>query len=659
MFITAGFAVVIALILGWWLLAGRTSVSEEGDSTPPLISRTLLGSLPRKSASSADTSHLAAGLQPPTNMWLSGMVLQQRPQVVYPSPLSFKAQASGFELGLPTINTTATTITGSHVPGIVADLGATDFVLTKYDKLSATLTYRRDNQPLGSLTLSEGSPFVDYRAQADTTIALSALNPSDILEQGAHYVRYRSNGHVYALYGAQASVRAAAAGIRVMVPAGKTVSFYALPGSTDLLKPYAGAIFTSVAVSHQQQGNTVRTTFSFKTGRQKPTVFVVPAYEHSDGKVLGEYPSIYGPMRAYAGTRFTTTVPSVTPSASLDLTKLTAAHKHTLTQLLAQDVAATTIDKQDSYYAGKQLARAANLLDIAEQLHDTASATKLKTILHRAFASRLTSSYFYYDTKLHGVTAANIAFGAQNFNDHHFHYGYWLYAGSIVGKYDPGFVQQYESWLNLLAADIADYRSGDTFPQGRYYDPYAAHSWADGLAPFADGNDQESSSEAMHAWNGVALWGQVTHNSALAQTGSWMLAGESHTAATTWRTVNTSTPALRSYTSPVVGIAFGGKRTYSTWFSDDPAAKLGIQLIPMDPGMAASMAGDGHIRKTITASIPGDNFNVALGDYALMYLALANPQQAAQLLSRQTVIDDGDSATYLHAFIFAQLDSRA
>ncbi|HEX7210899.1 MAG TPA: glycosyl hydrolase, partial [Propionibacteriaceae bacterium] len=46
----------------------------------------------------------------------------------------------------------------------------------------------------------------------------------------------------------------------------------------------------------------------------------------------------------------------------------------------------------------------------------------------------------------------------------------------------------------------------------RTFDAYAGHSWASGTAPFADGNNQESSSEAITAWTGLALWAKASAN---------------------------------------------------------------------------------------------------------------------------------------------------
>ena len=58
--------------------------------------------------------------------------------------------------------------------------------------------------------------------------------------------------------------------------------------------------------------------------------------------------------------------------------------------------------------------------------------------------------------------------------------------------------------------DIASGRRGDpAFPFFRVFDPYAGHSWAAGDAVAGDGNNQESSSEAMAAWTAFVLLGEL------------------------------------------------------------------------------------------------------------------------------------------------------
>jgi endo-1,3(4)-beta-glucanase len=650
-------AALLLVVVGTTLVIRRTHQPAEDiistGPTIPLVNAASLQALPHKSASTADLSHLASSLVPPTNTWFSGMVLQKTPNVVYPMPLSFLAKDNGFEIGLPTVASTATAITGEHVPGMAADLGATGFQLTRYDKVSATLTYHGTSGTIGQAVITEGSPFVFYTATKAGVMTLSGINPADILERSSHYIRYTRSGHTYVVSTKAGTLTLSGGVVSATVQAGAVTTLYALPSPTDALKSYADTAVQSVAVSHSQTTTNVNTVFNYKTTTGKATAFAAMPYTAISGTRITSYESIYGPMPVYAGTSFKTTAAIVTPANTLDISKLSTDQKNQLIASLPADVAATKIDQQDSYYAGKQLARAANLLSIAEQLQQSASIDKLRTTVRDGFAKRLGAGYFYYDTGLHGVAATTKGFGSEDFNDHHFHYGYWLYAGSVLARYDTGFVSQYKDQLNLLAADIASYQVSNQFPLTRTYDPYAGHSWAAGLSPFADGNNQESSSEAINAWNGVALWGAATKNQALEQTGTWMLANETNTAQKAWRSVDTSDTAISNYSSPVASLNFGGKRTYSTFFSDQAAAKLGIQLIPMNPEQV-SFQNDAAASKVISATIQHDNYNVPLGDYILMYLALRDPAKASILSAKQTTIDDGNSKTYLQAWIFSQ-----
>ena len=624
-----------------------------------LVDRATLDSLPKKSASSADVSRLANGIIPPTNSWLSGMVLQSTPLPVFPMPLSFLAKDNGFEIGLPTVTSSAAVITGGHTPGIIGQIsGATGFKLSRYDKISATLDYSKGTQLLGKLTLAEGSPFVFYHATTNSTINLGGVGA--ISASSSNYLRYNKGGHDYVVVTNGATINKSGNSASISLSKDSLVTFYALPGSgNDPLKTYAGNELSEVTTNYGTNGNNSTTTFDYKTANNKPTVFVPMNYSHLSGSnaTLVTYDSIYGPMSAVSGNTFTLNTPQITASTELDLSHLTAAHKQQLIATLQSDVAKTTITANDSYFAGKQLARAANLLDIAEQLGQTTQINQLKSILNTAFSARLGAKYFYYDTTIKGIAAQNSAFGSQDFNDHHFHYGYFIYAASILGKYDADFLKNNQKQINLLVADIASYDQTPDFPVERNFDPYAAHSWAAGLSPFADGNNQESSSEAINAWNGVAAWGKLTKNSQLESSATWMLSSESAAAKAAWRTVDTSASYLKNYKAPLTSLNFGGKRTYATFFSDEPGVKLAIQLIPMNPVMK-TLSSDPYIKSVINASITNNNYNVTLGDSDLMYMALADPARALGLVSSQkdSFIDDGNSRTYLDAWVYALND---
>lgn len=627
-------------------------------SDASILNRDMLKQLPTKAVSGAYLKRLASDITPPTNSWISGLALQEKPLAVFPMPLSFQALDTGFQVGLPIVTSDAKTITGGHTAGIDAKIdGATQFQLTRFDKTSATLTYAEGGNSLGELTIAQGSPYVFYRGTSNTTIKLAGATNAKV---DGGILRFNNAGQRYAVATHDnAKVSANDGQVTITVPKDGLATFYALPeGSADVLSEDSGNEIASVEATHDEKNGNSLTRFHYKTTNQKPTVVSTLPYQSvNDGKKLNlVYKSVYGDMLSRQGNEFTTSVPLIEASNELALDKLNDDQKRLVISDLQADSAEIVINAQDSYFAGKALARAATLLDIAKQLGQDDIAKQLQTVLKREFSARLGKDYFYYDNQLKGIAAQTAAFGSEDFNDHHFHYGYFIYAASILGKYDASFVDKYKDQVNILVADIASYETYPEFPAERNYDPYSAHSWAAGLSPFQDGNNQESSSEALNAYNGVVLWADVIGNNTLKKSGAWMLSNEIATANKAWRNVDTSASYLSKYTSPVASLSFGGKRTYTTFFSDESNTKLGIQLIPMSPVMETFKSDGGAIKEKLSAQDKPNDYNVALGDYLLMYLALSDKKAATEALDRQTdqFIDDGNSRTYLRAWIYAQ-----
>jgi endo-1,3(4)-beta-glucanase len=157
--------IVGGIVLGAALTAVYLMVRSSPVSGPPaqvdvsILDAATLDKLPKRAESTANLSRLSADILPPTNSWISGMVLQDKPMAVYPMPLSFQAVDTGFTIGLPTISSTETVISGGHSPAIDAEIkDARSFSLTRFDKTSATITYRGDTSDLGRLTITQGSP---------------------------------------------------------------------------------------------------------------------------------------------------------------------------------------------------------------------------------------------------------------------------------------------------------------------------------------------------------------------------------------------------------------------------------------------------------------------------------------------------------------------
>lgn len=628
-----------------------------------LFNQTSLNSLTKMNASTADISRIGNNIIPPTNSWISGMVLQSTAKPIYPLPLSFLAETNGFQIGLPNISSTSTAILGEHQPGIDAQIiGATNFSLVGYDKLMAKLSYSSsNNSQIGQLTLAEGSPYIYFRFSKSGSITLDNIGKPETIS--TEYLRYSFNNHDYfAVTSDGASISQSNGQILITSGSGGLVTFYALNlAQADFLRQYADNVLSSTHYSYQDTKNSVITTLDYQTINGQPTFIAALPYEkYINNPTSFSYSSIYGTMRVYKANQLEYSVPVGKFSNRLDISILTSNQKQELVSSLATDVSQTNINSTDSYFASKQIARAANLLSIAEQLNQQVAISQLKKLLNNAFDTWLTNTHFYYNPVIKGIVAQPNSFGSSDFNDHHFNYGYFIYAASILGQYDQSFINKHADQINLLVADIASYQTNSEFPIDRTYDPYAAHSWAAGLAPFSDGNNQESSSEAIQAWNGLVQWAKLTKNPTLESSGLWMLSNEEYTAQRIWRSVNLDGSGLQNYTSPTVGIIWGGKSVDATFFSAEPSAIVGIQLVPMDPAMASFKSDGQQITKNLNAAISNDNYNVPLGDYLLMYLSLVNPSKASQLSPTllNSNIDNGDSRTYLNAWIDIQLQTN-
>ena len=151
---------------------------------------------------------------------------------------------------------------------------------------------------------------------------------------------------------------------------------------------------------------------------------------------------------------------------------------------------------------------------------------KAKSILHKflsTFLDGANSDNLLYDVNFGGIITSNGLLNRQDdfgngwYNDHHFHYGYILYASAIMAKLNSTFIQDYGLHVDSLLNDVAHSRNQDSkndvegsfFPFVRHKSWFDGHSFASGLFPFGDGKSQESSSEAVNCYYGAYLWSLV------------------------------------------------------------------------------------------------------------------------------------------------------
>lgn len=143
------------------------------------------------------------------------------------------------------------------------------------------------------------------------------------------------------------------------------------------------------------------------------------------------------------------------------------------------------------------------------------------------WADVYSAQFFVYNSKFNTTVGYPSGYGSvQNFNDHHFHYGYFLRAAAMIGRADPAWLQAYLPMIDALRRDVATYDRSDTaYPFLREFSPFYGHSWANGTSD-AGGNDQESTSEAINFAVGLMELGQLTNNTEWRDLGLYMFEEE-------------------------------------------------------------------------------------------------------------------------------------
>ena len=269
----------------------------------------------------------------------------------------------------------------------------------------------------------------------------------------------------------------------------------------------------------------------------------------------------------------------------------------------------------DPYGFGKEIARLGRLALIADEFGQVNSSVIIRNYMKISLESALgienedgvvNSDPLKYEGTYGGVCSTNgldtpgepwapggaADYGNGIYNDHHYHYGYWIYGIAAVIKEDPDWYLNNTQLQNLvlsLCRDFANPSKEDPyFTQFRYKDWYVGHSWASGLQVIADGTNQESISEAINAYYGLSLLGKALNNTHMRDVGRLLASMEIRSAQTYWQIIP-STNTIYPPSFAALGIAsqqFADKATYAVFFecgNDVTVCNYGINIIPITP----------------------------------------------------------------------------
>ncbi|MFO0873389.1 MAG: glycosyl hydrolase [Phycisphaerales bacterium] len=416
-----------------------------------------------------------------------------------------------------------------------------------------------------------------------------------------------------------------------------------------------------------------------------PTVFLsqpatyssAKGYAIADGEPRGGYtqlppPDNAGQMRLARGRSFTLgyslpAIPPVVPPMSSftgDMTKLNLY----LDNDPSKYGAPLGID---TYNWGKHLSRAANNYLIATAVSHT-SADFWKTRLSDGLGGWFTAlasggglkpvhapcpdqpascpgpfdpGLFSYDAAWGSVIGYPAGFGSNTFlNDHHFHYGYFLRAAAVLAGADATWRDTYRPFVDLLARDLAaDYDDQATvggvstqFAAFNYFDPYSGHGNAAGVQQYANGINQESSSEAVNAWYGMLLWANATANDAMKARAAFMYCSEADAARRYWFQEDSQLAGTNPVTSATLGNIFDNVYQYGG-FSPGPQYLHIINWLPFGGGaqyLAANVPYAAHNYQALVQEYGSTNWSI-YADLIWMYRAISDPADAkAQFMAK-------------------------
>ena len=153
-------------------------------------------------------------------------------------------------------------------------------------------------------------------------------------------------------------------------------------------------------------------------------------------------------------------------------------------------------------------------------------------------------------------------------SDHHFHYGYIVYGCAVVGHFDAGWLSSYREEVVALVRDYANPSADDrAFTRFRHFDIFDSHSWAAGLFVFADGRNQESSSEAINSYYAMSLLGRVLQDKNMQDLGAMLMVLETQGAKWYWHSTTKQSVYPPVYAAnKCVGMVWGDKVVDATWF---------------------------------------------------------------------------------------------
>jgi len=508
-------------------------------------------------------------------------------------------------------------------------IGNTDFrnmdaYLKDYSDGSVTVEWQNNGQAVMEATFVHGSPYVFVKAHVgELVVRTLRVNGG---EKGTFYDRGDSlgvwtsvagNRNNFLITGEGNTAFGNPAGNEIVVSnAANALTLTYLPETagipsdvvTSFFESRARDVIAAVLIDYtvDRRNNSVLISHDYRDVAGAPIETIAGLqplhWKNSDGSTSGyQIRSARGTIKFSQTTGFDYRLPfvGVLPALpSIDGTFDPVTLKNLVREFVSQGPVAWN-DRTDTYWAGKNYGKVAELIAIADSIGMTAEATQLLTWLKAELADWFTAEtngsldvdkYFVYDDEWNTLLGLEESFAShQQLNDHHFHYGYFVRAAAEICRIDISWCgdDQYGPMIELLIRDYAAGTADPMFPYVRNFDPANGFSWASGPANFLRGNNNESTSEAATAYGAIVLFGLITGRDDLVERGMYLHASTTAAYWEYWNDIDGyNNVGARERNFPpgydriTTSIIWGDGSAFSTWFSGAFAHILGIQGLP-------------------------------------------------------------------------------
>ncbi|GKV16862.1 hypothetical protein SLEP1_g27436 [Rubroshorea leprosula] len=632
----------------------------------------------------------------PTNSFFQNYTLKNGDQPEYIHPYLVKSSLSSLTVSYPSRFHNSAFLYQIFVADLT--ISATDktspdskqsHIISDYNDLSVTLDLPSSNL---RFFLVRGSPFLTCLVAGNTTISISTIHAIISFSSNSSLTKYTvklNNGQTWLIYTSSPINMSNSLSLITSTGYSGILRIVVLPNSD----PGYESILDRFSSCYPTSGHASFTKpfcLEYKWEKQgwgdllmlaHPLHLKILSGDDCDVTVLEnfKYKSIDGDLVGVVGDSWVLKPPQV----SVTWHSIKGIQEESYPEIisaLCKDVEAldsSAISTTSSYFYGKLVARAARLALIAEEVSHLDVMPAIRKFLKDSIEPWLDGTFngngFLYDSKWGGIVTrqglvdSGADFGFGVYNDHHYHLGYFLYGIAVLAKIDPAWGRRYKAEAYSLMADFMNLgrRSNSSYPRLRCFDLYKLHSWAGGLTEFADGRNQESTSEAVNAYYSAALMGLAYGDTHLVATGSMLTSMEIQGAQTWWHVREEDNLYEEDFTreNRVVGVLWANKRDSGLWFAppDWKECRLGIQLLPILPISEVLFSDVGFTRELVNWTLPAlGRAGVEEGWKGFVYAleAIYDKESALEKIRKLNGYDDGNSLTNLLWWVHSRGDEE-